>query len=231
MFGGLVSFVRCGCLVCLVILGFDIFGTYKEGKRQTIKVLGLADKVVISDHCSIVIRISEVGSCLQTVVNKIERTKNSVMSFISENGIEKSLITDLGNNVEDKVKYIDNVNLNFRYNVTSTIKFETDDVENMRDKCTSLYKSYPNVHVDINYSCKNFDNISHQLIESAVSDAHERAELIARVSKLKLTKALSITTRKINILDADNYSGEWNDGERSYKKRVRLVVDATYSCK
>ena len=85
--------------------------------------------------------------------------------------------------------------------------------------------------MSMKYSIKNFDDIKLQLIREAIEDARNRAELISKTSGYKLFKLRNVTTGKFNIINADISSFSdcnWSDGESSYKKRLRLIITATY---
>ena len=229
----LFSLVTSISLVCYTVLGFKFFNEYKSRNNTcTIKVLGLSDDVITSDRCCVVLRISEVGPSL-TVSSRVDRSSASVIKFLTENEISQNDINVVDVRINDNAGYGNTVkDANFRYNACATIEFTSDEVEFVRNKLIpTIRKLFPSVNCTINYSCKDFKGISHKLIEQATIDARERAKIISDTSGDTLGKLISISTRKINILNADSYSNEWSDGEHSYKKRVRIIVDAVYEKK
>ena len=225
-------------VLCIAVLGYECIDTMKQS-RSIIQVYGLADKIVESDHAIMTIKVREEGNSLNVINEKLDKSKYKVQEFLIKQGFKESEITDRGTNIEDDYqnwRYSNSSTLpTNRYKVEQIIRVESDNIDLVRNVNSNMSKLLSeNIFVNVNtkYSCKDYSKIRLQLIEEATADAEARAQSVAKATGCKIHGLRRLSTGKFNILDGDDSasdSREWSDGENSYTKRFRIIIDAVYN--
>ncbi len=225
-------------IACFTILGFECIQVIKQNKA-TITVYGLADKIVTSDKAIMTLSFSENGNDINEINSKLNKNKKAIYSFLSGNGIEDKDIQEENVAIQDnyyEYYYGENKGKipDIRYKITKTIVIDTNKVNIAREiqnKITNLLENNIFVTTNIKYSYSKFDDLKLKLIEDATRDAMDRANHIAKVSNCNLKKLRNLYTGKFNILDGSNTAADsesWSNGETTYKKRYRIIVNVTY---
>lgn len=230
----LFSRIKCLLTFCIFVVGlFEIhrcIEIYKQN-NSTITVYGLSDKVIESDHVIVKITLTELGDNIVNIGQHINEKIKSIKDILIQQGFKDTEISETGLNIwHDRWHEKKNNNIE----VKKFIIIDTDDIGKVK-KLDTIQTEFliKNIYatMSMKYSIKNFDDIKLQLIREAIEDARNRAELISKTSGYKLCKLRNVTTGKFNIINADISSFSdcnWSDGESSYKKRLRLIITATY---
>ena len=233
--------------LCFSFLGYEALGFARE-KATSIRVYGLADMMMISDRGELLIKVKEEDNDIKNLYTKLEKSLEKLGAYLKKQGFDASEITDEGVYIYDEYpsnyqQYYNRKSDNNeavlelpanRYKLESSIRIQSDDVEKIKKTVSSISKLLADgllFSTRVYYSCKNFDKIRLKLIEDATADSLKRAEVIAKATKCKVTGLKTITTKTIKILSGDRTVDDdsWSDGEYSFKKRFRVVVEAIYA--
>ena len=222
-------------IVCFTIVAFEGLNVIKQNK-STITVYGLADHIVTSDRAKMILNFVESGNDINNLNEKLYKYQKIIIEFLKKQGIDEKEIQDGSVDIEDnyyRYYYEKNGKLpEIRYKATRTLVVDTNKVDIVRDlNVSKLLENNILITIEAKYSYSKFDDLKLQLIENATKDAMERAKHLSKVTGCKLKKLRNLSTGKFNILDGDNATMErdaWSDGENSYKKRYRVIVNVTY---
>ncbi|MBR1944353.1 MAG: SIMPL domain-containing protein [Alphaproteobacteria bacterium] len=223
-------------IVCFTVVAFEGIRVMKQNK-STIKVYGLADYIVTSDRARMVVEFTENGNDINEINEILNKNQKVIYDFLKKQGIDENEIQENSVEIEDNYYryYSDKSGKipDIRYKVTKTLTIDTDKIDIVKDlqsKTTKLLESNIFVTTSTSYSYSKFDDLKLKLIEDATKDAISRAKHISKVTNCKLKKLRNLSTGKFSILDGNSSTldRDWSDGENTYKKRYRVIVNVTY---
>ena len=222
-----------GFLLCigLIVMGIFIrYGfTHVADSKRTVTVRGLCEREVKANKVTWPIVSKEVGYYLPTIYGNIEKTNETVLSFLKENGIEDSeisinppVVVDLQ---ADRYSYNQNP---YRYNVTNVIvvtSTKVDKVNELIKKQTELLKlGIAIVAGDYQYQTiyeyTDLNSIKPEMIAEATKNAREAADKFAEDSGSKVGRIQTASQGQFSIEDRDQYT--------PYIKKIRVVSSLIY---
>lgn len=224
-------------VICFTIVAFEGINLMKQNK-STITVYGLSDYIVTSDRAKMTLDFTESGNDITEINEKLVKNQKIIYEFLKKQGIDDAEIQENSVEIEDNYyRYFYEKNgkvPEIRYKIIKKLIIDTDKVDIIRaiqSNITKLLESNIFITTSTNYSYSKFDDLKLTLIENAAKDAMERAKHLSKVTGCKLKKLRNLSTGKFNILSGDNATADrdaWSDGENTYKKRYRVIVNATY---
>lgn len=228
-----------GVFGCLGI-GFSVVQLIQQN-NSTISVYGLADKVVTSNKAIVYINVQKEGTILSEINSQLTKDMPMVYELLRKQGFDDAEISDEGISIHDihyDYRYSKDKLPESRYRVIHTIKVTTKKVEAAK-KLDAVLGTLLNSNICIStsnqYLYDGDDDLRIQLIEEATKDAEKRAQKIATTTGSAILRLKSISTGKFNLLNGEEHVSDnrsWGvDGENSYKKRFRIIVNATYNKK
>lgn len=203
-------------------------------------VRGLAEEEVVSNVVIWKIKIDNVAENLKDVQEKRVSSMKEVLSFLKTNGIEDSSITinsaaislprDKNNKELDK-------NPEFEVSDTIVVKSEkVSEIQQCASKISDLMEKNIFVTTEITYLYTDLGNLRLKMIEDASKNALERAEktvsvLGSRIVGLRSINhgSFSISPANSSAMDSDYLYSYGDESSAGYRKKVRLVVTATFS--
>lgn len=216
----------------LFVLGLFLylgFGTFAQRDRF-VSVRGLAEREVKADHVIWPITYKITGNDLQQLYDNINADNAKIVSFLTDNGIDKSEISVAAPQLVDlkAERYGDQQRLVDRYNVTSVITVSTGKVDAARalmSRMGELLKQgvaiaasdYGNT---VSYEFNGLNKIKPDMIQEATRNAREAALKFAQDSESELGKIKNATQGLFSIDDRDQYT--------PYVKNVRVVTSVDY---
>lgn len=228
-------------VLCFAALGYEALHIVQK-KSSLIKVYGLADIVLESDMADLSIKIQEEGNDIKSASDKMQNAIITVAHFLKKQGYDNSEISENATEILDKYptyyrekKYNKDIEKpNTRYDLTKSITIRTkkiDKVKTTLSNISDLLNEGLFVTTHVSYSCSDYDQIRVKLVQEATADSLARANAIANVTNSKITGLYNLSTGRLKILSADNNTDEsssWSDGEQSFRKRFRMIVEANY---
>lgn len=224
-------------IVCFSVVAFEGINLMKQNK-STMTVYGLADYIVTSDRAKMTLEFTENGNDITEVNEKIVKNQRTIYEFLKKQGIDEAEIQENSVEIEDnyyRYYYEKSGKMpDIRYKITKKLIVDTDKVDTIRSlqsNITKLLESNIFVTTSTNYLYSKFDDLKLTLLENATKDAMERAKHLSKITGCKLKKLRNLSTGKFNILSGDNATADrdaWSDGENTYKKRYRVIVNVTY---
>ena len=216
------------CLGWFIKAGIDNFAN----KDRKVNVKGLAEQEVEADKVTWPIVSKEVGNDLTDLYNRIGTTQKKIKTFLLNNGIKETELTENAPQVIDLQarEYSDN-NKPYRYIVTSVITVTSNQVAQVRKiiaRQGDLLKEgvaivdggYEN---PVQYEYVSFKEMKPKMMHEAIENAEKTAQQFAENSHSKLDKIVSA--------DQGQFSIENRDDNTPYIKKVRVVTTVTYSLK
>ncbi len=225
MFSGL--FVMIG----LIVLGLMIPKAVSEYRSydRTVNVKGLCEREVKADKVIWPVVYKVMADDIQSIYDQIDRSNETVMSFLTKGGIGQGEITVSVPQISDK--YANEYGSNdrqYRYIATNVVTVYTNNVDKVLElmsKQSDLLKkgivtggnSWEN---PVEFKYEGLNEIKPSMIEEATKNAREAAEKFAKDSKSKLGK--------IKTANQGTFTIENRDSNTPYIKKIRVVTSTTY---
>lgn len=236
----------------MLLAGYFIGNSFLQAKSldRSVSVKGLSEKEVISDLAIWPITIKVAGNNLTEVNNKIELDRNTVISFLTDQGFKPEEI-EIGNYIVTDLlaqTYRSNNSEEFRYIITATIILKTTNID-LTNKATKLQNLLVQKGVALGaegysnseyngpyYEFTKFNDIKPEMLEEAIKNARKAAEKFAENSgnKLGYLKRANQGIFLISPSDGNEGGEEYSNSQlarRSIRKKIRLVTTLDYSLK
>lgn len=217
--------------VAIVVLGLCLKGGIDNftNRDRIVTVRGLCEKEMPANKVTWPIVTKEVGNDLPTIYDKIQRTNQGILAFLTSNGITAAEISVNAPSVYDMTaeRYSSQDN-KYRYQVTNVVVVTSDKVDQVRkliEKQTELLKQgIAVVAGDYQYSTRyeytDLNSIKPEMIAEATKNAREAADKFAADSDSRLGKIKTASQGQFSIEDRDQYTPNI--------KNIRVVTSITY---
>lgn len=213
--------------VSIIILGFCV----KAGidnfsfRDRVVTVRGLAERTVEADYVTWPMSYSIAGNDLPELYNRMQRSNEIVVKFLTNNGIAADEISvnppDLYNS-EGNVYGGDRAR--YQYNLSVTITVATTKVSKVREllnRQSELLKQGVAANNNyINYQFTGLNTIKPEMIAEATKNAREAADRFAQDSDSRVGKIKTATQGQFSI--------ESTDQSTPNIKNVRVVSTIVY---
>lgn len=223
--------IGIGLIIMGAILSRSIITVKDRDRIVTVK--GLAEREVNADRVIWPLVFKEIGNDMTTIYNEINRKNKIVCDFLRANGISVSEISIAAPQIIDMraERYVNNNEINYRYNVTSVITVSSGQVDKVRQliaRQVELLKKGVAITGDdyrytTRYSFTGLNDIKPAMIEEATIAARNAAEKFAKDSDSKLGKIRRANQGQFVISDRDEST--------PYIKEVRVVTTIDYYLK
>lgn len=220
-------------LVAIAIVGLGLairsgLRSFTENSR-TVDVRGLAEREVAANHVTWPIVYKLTGNDLPAVYRNINTTNETIVKFLTDNGLSTGEISVSAPKMEDN---IDNYNykpgITARYAITSIITVSSDQVDKVRGLILRQgdllsmgipvqAQEYSN---SVNYEFTDLNSIKPEMIAEATRNAREAAKKFADDSGSEIGKIKNARQGQFTIENRDQYT--------PYIKTVRVVTSLTY---
>jgi len=236
-------------IVAVIIAGVSLLGAaavhgklLADRNANGITVSGSVKKQVSSDLAKWSASFSSRAGLtnLKTVLQKNETDRQKIKKFVTDLGIDEKAITFLPtqtNSIYEQLPnygYTQNV---IGYNVIQEIKVESNDVakiELLGNKLQNIVELglVPD-YQRTEYFYTKLDELRPELFAQATADAKNRADAIARGSKVKVGQILSARTGVVQVLQPNSIDvSDYGSYDLSTKeKEVFATVSVTFKLK
>lgn len=200
-----------------------------SSRDRTVEVRGLAERQVAANKVTWPISFKLVGNDLPTLYNQVNATTNTIIEFLTSNGIDKKEISVNAPQVDDlQADRYNNNPIPYRYNLTVVMTVVSTNV----DRVTELIKRQgellkQGIALSVNqysnptiYEYTGLNDIKPAMIAEATENARVAAKKFADDSHSKIGKIRSARQGQFSIEDRDPYTPQI--------KNVRVVTSLTY---
>lgn len=213
--------------VSIIVLGFCI----KAGidnfsfRDRVVTVRGLAERTVEADYVTWPMSYSIAGNDLPELYNRMQRSNDIVVKFLTDNGIDRDEISvnppDLYNS-EGNVYGSDRARYQYNLNVTITVATrKVAKVRELLNRQSELLKQGVAANNNyINYQFTGLNSIKPEMIAEATKNAREAADRFAQDSDSRVGKIKTATQGQFSI--------ESTDQSTPNIKNVRVVSSIVY---
>ncbi len=215
----------------IVVLGLSLksgIDNFAYNDRQ-VTVRGLAEREVKANKVTWPIVYKQVGNDLQALWSNINSTNETIVKFLTDNGVSRDEILVNAPQVIDLQadRYSSN-DIRFRYNVTSIITVtssEVDKINALINRQAELLKVGIAITAGdwdnkVTYDFTDLNSIKPDMIAEATKNAREAAEKFAADSDSNIGKIRSASQGQFSIEDRDQYT--------PYIKKIRVVSTIVY---
>lgn len=201
-------------------------------RDQVVEVRGLAEREVPANKVTWPIVVKEVGNDLQAVYAKITTDNNSIIEFLTSNGIKKDDIYVSSPQVEDRqANSWSNDRVPFRFLIKTVVTVSSNEVDKVRGLINRqgelLQKGIAVVAGDYDnqtiFEYTLLNEIKPEMIAEATKNAREAAKKFADDSDSEIGKIRNARQGQFTIEDRDPYT--------PYIKKIRVVTSLTYALK
>ena len=200
-----------------------------SANSRVVTVRGLSEREVNADKVTWPIVSKHVGNDLTTLYQEVETTKQAIVKFLKDNGLNDNEFSVNAPKVQDM--QADNYSgqpAAYRYNVTSVVVVTSGQVEKVNRLMTKqselMAQGIAIVAGDYNYQTlyefTGLNSIKPDMVADATKNARKAANKFSEDSDSKLGKIKSASQGQFSIEDRDQYT--------PYIKRVRVVSTIEY---
>lgn len=165
--------------------------------NRIIKVKGLGQASMPPDMIKINIELKSLDSSYEKALQKANYDLENVRASLKEEGFEKEAIKTINFNVDTKYEN-ETTDFNSKrkfvgYEINHSLKVEFDnDGGKLSGVLNALARSKSNPEFSIQYKLKDSTAFKEEILKNAISNAKEKALLIAEASGVKLGEIVSI---------------------------------------
>ncbi|BDZ74843.1 MULTISPECIES: SIMPL domain-containing protein [Methylophaga] len=202
---------------------------YKEYER-TVTVKGLAEQEFTADIVIWPIQFTLASNNLQGLYNDVDSNTNTIISFLTQQGIKRDDVTISAPAITDKSaqQYGGNQRAEFRYTAVQTVTVYSEAIDTVREVMGQLSElgkqgivlTGNNYAAQPEYLFTRLNSIKPQMIEEATRKAREVAEKFAQDSDSTLGKIRKARQGQFSISSRDNNNPQI--------KKVRVVSTIEY---
>lgn len=202
---------------------------YKEYER-TVTVKGLAEQEFTADIVIWPIQFTLASNNLQGLYNDVDTNTNTIISFLTQQGIKRDDVTISAPAITDKSaqQYGGNQRAEFRYTAVQTVTVYSEAIDTVREVMGQLSElgkqgivlTGNNYAAQPEYLFTRLNSIKPQMIEEATRKAREVAEKFAQDSDSTLGKIRKARQGQFSISSRDNNNPQI--------KKVRVVSTIEY---
>ena len=228
------SVIALGLTLCGFFPGFYYYQA--KMNNRTVSVKGLAEMDVEADLAVWTIKFKTTGNVLQNVQNKLEKDRQSIISFLNDKGFADEEITESVIITNDLMTnpYRDTNNISSRYILSQTITVRTHKVDEialaLKDMASLISQGIvfdnPEYGSPVSYLFTKLNNIKPQMLEKATQNAKQAADEFAKSSNSQLGKIKTASQGVFSILPREETPNA-SESEQVFKK-IRVVSTVQY---
>ena len=221
----------------LIALGLAVLGAFMYSainniayRDRQVVVRGLAEREVLANKVTWPLVVKTLGNDLQQLYRQLNTNTETVVKFLTENGIPAEEISIGAPTVFDKDAQTWQSNATYRYNVTEVITVTSSQVEKVNaliNRQGELLKFGVALNNDYEhrttYEYTGLNEIKPEMIAEATRNAREAALKFSDDSDSKLGKIKTAVQGQFSISDRDSYT--------PWIKNIRVVTSVTYYLK
>lgn len=164
-------------------------------EKRIISITGTSFLNVKTDFVRISFNVKVINRLYESALAFLSVKVSNIVDIIIKNGFLKEDLKTSNFKIKRETKYNDYkkeyVFAGYSASEDLNISFEIDN-KKINDILNDIYKTINDVDFNISFFCSDPSKYENQLIELAVSDAKEKAELITKAAGVKLLQIVNI---------------------------------------
>ncbi|MBR3929640.1 MAG: SIMPL domain-containing protein [Clostridia bacterium] len=176
-------------LILAVIMMLAVASAMAETK---ITVSGSGTTLVNADYAMVTLGVVHMENDVLKAQEKVNGAINAIRSALIENGIDKEDINTDQVRIYARYDYSDYVEKIVGYSASSYLVIRTDDMENVGSVIDIAFEAGANTLEGIEFFAENTDSAREESLTFAVTDATNKAKIIAKAAGLTITGIESI---------------------------------------
>ena len=164
-------------------------------EKRIISITGTSFFYVKTDFVRIQFDVRVVRKIYEKALSELTEKVNSIIGIIINNGFNKNNLKTSNFDIQKETKYDskkqESYFIGYRATENLSISFEIDN-KKISSILNDIWKMISDVDFNVSFYCSNPNTYENQLIELAVKDAKEKAELITKAVGVKLLKITKI---------------------------------------
>lgn len=217
--------------VAIVIFGVLIMSALNNftNKDRRVTVKGLSEMELPADEVTWNFSTSYGGNSVQETYSALNRVKNRLSKFLTDNGIPEKDIYFGSPSVTDMEQYnYSNRPVPYKYKLTLSATVHSKEVDKVREVISRQGELIEKEGIVLDggydyYSLSNFSEVKPQMMEEAIQNAQATAEQFAKNSHSRLGKIVSA--------GQGQFSMDGLNETTPYIIKLRVVSTITYSLK
>jgi uncharacterized protein len=191
------------CAVLVTVFSFNTPTTLAAENRyeRQVSVTGEAELKIEPNLAILSVAVETENKSAQLASSKNALAMNKVIKALKDAGIDEDTISTNGYGLYPISHWEDNKRVNDGYRVTNNIKFETKDIKDVGNLLDVAVKAGATRVSSPRFTVADQDEIKIQLLEMAVKNATEKADV--------LVKAAGATRGVVISINENSIGGNW----------------------
>ena len=174
----------------LILAGLILLSPGSYAAEEGIEVTGVAKLRVVPDMASFLFAINDRGQVLDELTKEIDKKTSAVIALCKKLGIDKKNIASTEISIYPRYNY--KTGSFIAYEVSRNIKVILNDLDKYSALVNGAVKSGITTLNSISLDVKNRTELERKSLASALADAREKAETLAKSGGVTLGKILSV---------------------------------------
>lgn len=153
-------------------------------EKGQLSVNGVGVVKVKADLAILTVGVTTSNKDVQVAQVENSNTVNNIILSLSDFGIEREKIN--ADDVNINKRYDNVTNELIAYEITTTIRIEVSDLENLGDIYTLAIENGANSNIDLSFTISNVSNHYNEALLKATQDALNKSSLLAKSLSIKL---------------------------------------------
>lgn len=153
-------------------------------EKGQLSVNGVGVVKVKADLAILTVGVTTSNKDVQVAQVENSNTVNNIILSLSDFGIEREKIN--ADDVNINKRYDNVTNELIAYEITTTIRIEVSDLENLGDIYTLAIENGANSNIDLSFTISNVSNHYNAALLKATQDALNKSSLLAKSLSIKL---------------------------------------------
>ncbi|GAA0865152.1 SIMPL domain-containing protein [Paraclostridium tenue] len=153
-------------------------------EKGQLSVNGVGVVKVKADLAILTVGVTTSNKDVQVAQVENSNTVNNIILSLSDFGIEREKIN--ADDVNINKRYDTVTNELIAYEITTTIRIEVSDLENLGDIYTLAIENGANSNIDLSFTISNVSNHYNEALLKATQDALNKSSLLAKSLSIKL---------------------------------------------
>ncbi|MCK5782012.1 MAG: SIMPL domain-containing protein [Flavobacteriales bacterium] len=197
--------------IVLILLSITI-GTYAQNneKIRTLAVSGSGEVSVKPDIANINFNLSSTNLDFKKAIDELNTKVNSLSKALKKVGIPKDEIYSSNYNINKEYEhnYQTREKKFIGYKVSHSISVQTSsDTKSVNKVFEAIISSLNDVELTLSFGVKDSEKYKGEMLEKAIADAKQKAEIMAAAAGVKLTEIVKINYQNTPI----HFSGNYNE--------------------
>lgn len=179
----------------ILVLTLCIYSIAAQTTPTTLAISGKSNINVTPDITVISVNLNSLHKDYNTAIVSLDKKAKEFKSILANEGLEKEQINSENFNIDKRYDYKNNTRVFIGYDARLWLQIEFENDNAFANKIiNALGTSETEAEVSVSFKISNTrkDSLNDQLIELAIADAQQKAQVITKATNQQLEKILKI---------------------------------------